>query len=105
MPWPAVHPSTSEALPADSLCRQPDVVKALNRALAALVQSEENIRRRPVNSGRYWSHAEDQKICEELRNGLDFHLIAKAHNRSVGSIVARLVKLGKIAAKTSSKAA
>ena len=95
-----VHPQTGSALPANSLYRQPDVIKSLNRALAALTQAEENERRRPTNAGRYWSREEDAKICEEVRNGLDFRLIAKAHNRSVGSIVARLVKLGKIAAKS-----
>jgi hypothetical protein len=33
---------------------------------------------------------------EELRRGVDFYQIAKTHNRSIGSIVARLVKLGKM---------
>lgn len=48
--------------------------------------------------GRKWIHTEDAQVCEEGRSGTDFHEIAKTHNRSVGSIVARLVKLGKIAA-------
>jgi hypothetical protein len=100
-----VHPKTGNALSPDSLCRELDVIKALNRALAALAQADENQRRRPTNSGRYWSREEDAKICEEVRNGLDFRLIAKAHNRSVGSIVARLIKLGKIGAKAGTEAA
>ena len=100
-----VHPHTGAALPSDSLYRQPDIIKALNRALGALTQAEEKERQRPANSGRYWSREEDTKICEELRNGLDFRLIAKSHQRSVGSIVARLVKLGKIHAKPGSQAA
>jgi hypothetical protein len=36
------------------------------------------------------------QICEELRHGLSFEQIAKSHNRTSGSIVARLVRLGKI---------
>lgn len=100
-----VHPHTEVALPPDSLYRQPEMIKALNRALGALTQAEEKERQRPANSGKYWSHEEDTKNCEEVRNGRDFRLIAKAHQRSVGSIVARLVKLGKIHAKSGSQAA
>jgi len=100
-----VHPHTGDALAPDSLYMQPEIVKALNRALGALSQVEAKERLRPVNSGRYWSREEDTKICEEVRNGLDFRLIAKAHQRSVGSIVARLVKLGKIHANPRSHAA
>ncbi len=93
-----VNPETGESMEADSVCRQPETVKALNRALGALVQLEQRERNKPVNAGRKWTHAEDAQICEEVRSGTDFHEIAKKHNRSVGSIVARLVKLGKIAA-------
>ena len=48
-----------------------------------------------AKAGKPWSRAEDALACEELRRGIDFHQIAKTHNRSVGSIVARLVKLEK----------
>jgi len=93
-----VHPETGESMEADSAYRQPETVKALNRALAALVQREQRERNKPTNAGRKWTRGEDAQVCEEVRNGTDFHEIAKTHNRSVGSIVARLVKLGKIAA-------
>lgn len=95
------HPDTGEALPADSICRIPQTVKALNRAVGALVVAEEREKNRPLNAFRYWSRAEEEKVCEELKQGLDFQQIAKAHDRTVGSIVARLVKLGKIAPKGS----
>jgi hypothetical protein len=99
-------PETKQPLAADSLCRRPAVVKALNRALGALVQLEQRERSRPPNAFRTWRPAEDAQVCEEVRKGMDFHEIAKVHNRSVGSIVARLVKLGKIApAGTPPKAA
>jgi hypothetical protein len=93
-----INPETGEALELESLYRKPDVIKALNRAFGALMQLEERERNRPANAGRYWSREEDVKICEEVRNGMDFQQIAKGHNRTVSSIVARLVKLGKIAA-------
>ncbi len=91
------HPETGEALEAGSICRQPQVVKALNRAIGALVTAQERDRKRPMNAFRTWTRAEDAQVCEEVRKGMDFHEIAKTHNRTVPSIVARLVKLGKIA--------
>jgi len=92
-----LDPENGAPLEDNTLCRRPQVVKALNRALGALVQLEQREREKPPNAGRYWSRAEVAQLCEEIRKSTDFHQIAKAHNRTVGSIVARLVKLGKIA--------
>ena len=91
------NPETNESLEETSVCRRPLAVKALNRALAALVAQQDREKKRPSNAGRTWSQTEDAQICEELRAGTDFHDIAKKHNRSIASILARLVKLGKIA--------
>jgi len=91
------NPETKENLEETSICRQPLAVKALNRALASLVAQQERERKRPTNAGKSWSPAEDEQICKELRKGTDFHEIAKIHNRSIAAILARLVKLGKIA--------
>ena len=90
------NPETNLGFEAGSIYRQPRIVKALNRALAALVQEEQRLRTRPIKAGQYWSRDEDAQVCAEVRKGIDFHEIAKTHNRSVGSIVARLVKLGEI---------
>jgi hypothetical protein len=92
-----VNPETRELLQADSVCRNPQAVMALNRALAALVRQQERELKKPTSAGHYWSRAEDQQICEELRKGMDFEEIAKTHQRTVASIIVRLVKLGKIA--------
>ena len=92
-----VDPGTGKSLEESAICRQPESVKALNRALASLVAQSERERRRPTNAGKPWTRAEDEQVCEELRQGNDFQLIAKAHGRTVPSIVARLVKLGKVA--------
>ena len=91
-----LNPETGQAMEAESLCRQPRIVKALNRALSALVQLEQRERSQPGNAGKYWSREEDAKLCAEVRKGIDFHEIAKSHHRTVPSIVARLVKLGEI---------
>jgi len=97
------NPQTEEMLEAGSVCRQPLTVKALNRAISALVDAQARQSSRPINAFRAWTRAEDAQVCEELRQGKDFHEIAKAHNRTVPSIVARLVKLGEIAPKPISK--
>jgi hypothetical protein len=96
-----LDPESGEALKDDSVCRIPNSVKALNRALGALVLQEEREREKPGNSGTYWTRAEDAQVCEELRKGMDFKEIAKTHNRTVPSIVARLIKLGKVAPEKS----
>lgn len=90
------NPTTSEALDANSVCRLPQSVKALNRALAALIAQQEREKRVPGNANKPWARTEDEQVCEELRQGKDFIQIAKAHNRTVPAIVARLVKLGRI---------
>jgi hypothetical protein len=92
-----VHPETRETLQGDSICRNPQSVMALNRALAALVTEQERAVKKPVSAGQYWSRAEDKQVCEELRKGMPFEEIAKTHNRTVPSIIVRLVKLGKVA--------
>jgi hypothetical protein len=89
-------PETKNPLEAASICRRPGIVKALNRAISALVQEEKREQQKPTNAFRSWTRAEDAQVCEEVRQGKDFHEIAKVHNRTVPSIVARLVKLGKI---------
>ena len=98
-----VNPETGEILHENSACRAPQSTKALNRALAALTAQHERERNRPQNAGKSWNRAEDEQVCEELRMGNDFTQIAKAHNRSVPAIVARLIKLGKIAPSKSSR--
>jgi hypothetical protein len=98
-----LNPTTGEALDATSAVRQPLAVKALNRALGALLAQQDREKRNPANAGRPWSRTEDQQVCEDLRQGKDINEIAKAHNRTVPAIAARLVKLGKIAPAKSDK--
>ena len=92
-----VNPETRELLKNDSVCRNPQAVMALNRALAALVTEQQRELKKPAGAGRYWGRAEDKQVCEELHKGMNFEEIAKTHNRTVPSIIVRLVKLGKIA--------
>jgi len=93
------NPENDEALEANSICLRPAVIKALNRSIAAMVAAQERERNRPANAIRAWTRAEDAQVFEAVRKGIPLDEIAKAHNRTVASIVVRLVKLGKIAAQ------
>src|SRR5581483_334895 len=97
-----MHPETGVVLPADCLYHHPQAVRALHRAVAALEFQEEHERRKflPKNAGKPWSHEEDAQVCDELRRGINFQQIAHLHSWTTGSIVARLVRLGKISAGT-----
>jgi len=94
-----VNPETGEVLEANSNYQNPQVVRALHRALEGLDYLEKREKAKqsqPKNAWKPWSSAEDEQVCDELRQGIDFNQIAKTHNRSLPSIIARLVKLGKI---------
>jgi|SRR4029077_1205152 hypothetical protein len=91
-----VDPETGAALKEESICRVATCVKALNRALSALVSQQDREQNKAAKAGAYWTHTEDVQVCEELRQGMEFKEIAKTHNRTVPSIVARLIKLGKV---------
>lgn len=96
-----IHPDTGAMLPSDCLYHNPQAVRAMHRATAALEFQQERERARtflPKNAGKAWSHQEDSQICDEIRRGFSFEKIAQMHNRTNGSIVARLVRLGKISA-------
>jgi hypothetical protein len=91
-------PYPGSQLEETSISRQPRTVKTLNRAISALVQEQKCEPRKPTNAFRSWTCAEDAQVCEEVRNEIDFHDIAKNHSPTVSSIVARLVELGEITA-------
>ena len=91
-----LHPETAEPLRQDSLYQMPLTVRALNRAVLALEFQQQKERTRkllPPNAGRPWSQQEDQRLVEELRHGTTVEKIAANHQRRVGSIVARLIRL------------
>jgi hypothetical protein len=97
-----VNPETGEALSGDLIYQNPQNVRALHRAVGALQFMEERERNRrvlPKNAGNAWSPQEDTQLCDELRGGKDFQQIAKIHDRTVASIVARLIRLGKVSSK------
>lgn len=95
------HPESGLVITNDSLLQHPQAIRALNRAVGALefqLERERARRSLPANAGKAWSTHEDAQICDELRRGINFQEIARIHCRTAGSIVARLIRLGKISA-------
>jgi hypothetical protein len=91
-----LHPETGQSLPDDSLYQHPQAVRALQHAVDALEIQDQRRRTRnsqPPNAGKPWIEEEDAQLSEELRRGTSLQDIAVAHNRRVGSIVARIMRL------------
>jgi hypothetical protein len=94
-----LDPDTHVPLARNAVCCRPRVVIAFHLAVTAmegLGKKPPRKRAAPANGGKYWSRREDANVCDELRRGLSLSDIATAHSRSVPSIVARLIRLGKI---------
>jgi hypothetical protein len=91
-----LHPETGQSLPADCLFQHPQAVRALQHAVDALEIQDQKRRIRhssPPNAGKPWIEEEDVRLSEELRRGASLQEIAVFHNRRVGSIVARIMRL------------
>jgi hypothetical protein len=94
-------PVTGQSLPIDSPLHHPQIVRALftvTRALEAKVQSTRHRDNAsgPQRAGAAWNSSEDEQLIAAFRTGDSVNRIAKAHRRSRGAIVARLVRLGYI---------
>ena len=91
-------PVTGEVLPQTSPYNQPEVIRALARALGALQRAQEKERKRalPSNAGKAWSKEEERQLAEEFDKGMPAKEIAARHSRTRGSIAARLVRIGKV---------
>ena len=71
-------------------------MRALQHAVDALEIQDQKRRTRnslPPNAGKAWIEDEDMQLSEELRRGASLQEIAGLHNRRVGSIVARIMRL------------
>ena len=92
-------PQTGEIYPPDSPYQRAEVVRALFLARAALERASESAKRRqalPVNTGKPWSGDDDARLAAGYDAGRSVLELAREHDRTQGSIQARLVKLGKI---------
>jgi hypothetical protein len=95
-----VHPVTGEIFQAGSPYQHPDVVRALFVAARALEGRSRQLERQrdlPANVGKPWSADEDERLVAAFDAGEARAAIARAHDRTVGGIEARLEKLGRLA--------
>src|SRR5438046_3481272 len=77
------NPENGEALEESSVCRRPQTVRALNRAISALVAEQGRETKRPRNAFRTWTRAEDAQVCKELRKGMDFKDLNKTPDDTI----------------------
>ncbi|MGH8431826.1 MAG: hypothetical protein ACREUF_15630, partial [Solimonas sp.] len=92
-------PLTGEAFPADSPYQQPEVIRALHLAAEALQRAASSARKTqglPASTGRPWSPEEDQELVTAFDSGSAPKQLSAAHQRTMGAIRSRLMKLGKI---------
>jgi hypothetical protein len=92
-------PYSGEEYPADSPYQQAETVRALFMAKEALERNkmaDERLRNLPGNAGKAWEAEEDSRLLAAFDSGKTIELLAKDHERTKGSICARLVKHGKI---------
>ncbi|MDJ0986141.1 MAG: hypothetical protein QNJ26_11400 [Desulfobacterales bacterium] len=94
-----VHPMTGEQLDKNHVINEPDVIRALNLAVEALVSEDEKIRRQsnlPKRVGKPWSEQEDKALIKAFDSGISLSDLVDKHQRTRGAIRTRLVRLGKI---------
>lgn len=94
-----IDPISGELLNQDSCFNQPAIIRALYTANAALEKLLANEKRKtalPDNAGKPWQAAEDEQLINQYDSGYSLPQLAQSHQRTLGSIKARLEKLGKI---------
>ena len=94
-----INPETGEILPAQSNFNSPQVIRALFAATKALERAVKRAERNdtlPSNAGRSWSEIEDKELLASFDAGAPVKKIAAKHGRTLGAIVSRLVRLGRI---------
>lgn len=92
-----INPLTGEIFPEDSPYQNSQIIRALFKAADALEKIENRERKKlslPSNAGSAWTELEDNELINNFNMGKSFTLIASEHQRTIGAIKSRLVKLG-----------
>lgn len=92
-------PATGEIMGGDHVLQQPDVVRALAAAVAALncqTGAQEREGGRPARVGHAWTPDEDEMLLSAFDRGTAVGKLAAEHERTRGAIQSRLVKLGRL---------
>ncbi|MFZ0815726.1 MAG: SANT/Myb-like DNA-binding domain-containing protein [Candidatus Sulfotelmatobacter sp.] len=99
-----VNPVTGETLAAESVFQQPQTIRALERAAAALetcsdTQDKNSLPEiehiRLVDPTQPWGAEEDERLYMEFYRSIDFEIIAQRLGRSKNAVISRLMKLAK----------
>lgn len=94
-----MHPVTGEQLEKNHVVNEPDVIRALNTAVGALLSEETKIKRQrdlPERVGQPWTENEDNDLINAFEKGTSLNDLVIEHQRTRGAIRTRLVRLGKI---------
>lgn len=92
-------PISGQVLPADHVCQQPQVVRALCLAVQRMQQGltpapshETHLR----NAGKPWTATEDAQLVRAFDAGANLKDLARQHGRTRQAIHGRLYRLGKM---------
>ncbi len=102
-----INPYTGEILPDRSPYQQPQTVRALFQVIIALEGMKETTQKaapNPANAGKSWEQAEDEQLKKAFDQGMSIKELAYRHQRTVGAIEARLVRLGKVPSREYARA-
>ena len=88
-----IDPFTGEILPDQHVCNHPDIIRALHKVLSSSPPLPEKSKNTPVNAGKPWTEEEQNQLRQEFEMGIKISEIAKLHQRSRGSIEAKLAYL------------
>lgn len=98
-----IDPITGWVLGTEHPCQQPEIIRALFLAAGVLerdVKREQRLERArlgmPVNTGKSWTVGEEAMLLKRYSGGNTVQELAELHRRTVGSICARLEKLGQM---------
>ena len=87
-----VNPITGEILSDDDSCNQPDIIRALHKAVAVL-KEKNTAKRLPANAGKPWLPEDEEKLKLMFENGCSKKDICAYFKRTEGAIAARLFQL------------
>jgi hypothetical protein len=102
-----IHPVTGVLMDADSPYNEPSVIRALfavDHALASVEAAPASApvprRAGPANQGKPWSGEDDAKLDAAFAAGADLRPLADELGRTAFALEARLVKLGRLPARS-----
>jgi len=97
-----IDPITGEVLPDCSPYRESSVIRALYTAAQQLKYQQDQSelpKIMPAKAGSSWTGEEDRQLVQEFEARFPIPAIADRHQRTREAIVARLVRLGKLASR------